>query len=261
MILPGDIDRCRARLIELHYRAQAGHLGGSLSCIDALVVLFSSVLKEEDAFILSKGHSASALYVALWNAGLIDGDTLDTFCQDGTKLGGHPPMSGLPGVLFGTGSLGHGFSLASGIALGKKFAAQEGRVFCLCSDGEFQEGSIWEAVLFSMHHKLDNLVVLVDVNGWQGFGSTANVASVDLNGLKDRLLAFGICVDCCDGHDAAALTVELNAARISSVPRVLLMETCKGKGAPCFEGQFVSHYGKLTKEQFDEAIDSLGCFE
>lgn len=260
MTLPGEIDKCRARLIELHYRTQAGHLGGSLSCIDALVVLYANVLKEGDAFVLSKGHSASALYVALWNAGLIDDDMLSTFCLDGTKLGGHPPLKGLPGILFGTGSLGHGLSLASGLALGRKFGKQDGRVFCLCSDGEFQEGSVWEAILFSTHHKLDNLFVVVDVNGWQGFGSTAEVASIDLDGLEKRLLAFGLHVELCNGHDIVGLTEKLKMEPAhDGSPRVLLMETCKGKGAPCFEGQFVSHYGKLTREQFDEAINSLEC--
>ncbi len=255
------IRTARSKVMELHYKTKAGHLGGSLSCIDALVVLYTSILEKEDVFVLSKGHSASALYVALWLVGHIDDKILDTYCMDATKLGGHPPVNTISEILFGSGSLGHGLSLASGVALGKKINRQGGRVFCLCSDGEFQEGSIWEAVIFSVHNQLGNLCVLVDCNGWQGFGSTVEVASMHLGGLASRLQSFGVSVDQCDGHNWGELLKRLNRTQGQTIPQVLLMQTCKGKGAPCFEGQLVSHYAKLTEEQFNEAVSSLGCCE
>lgn len=261
MVAEKLIKKARARLMELHYQAKAAHLGGSLSCIDTLVVLYSRILGSDDMFVLSKGHSTSALYVALWATGRIGDDALNSFCGDGTKYGGHTPANFMSDIPFGTGSLGHGLSLASGLALGKKMMKKGGRVFCLCSDGELQEGSTWEAVIFSAHHKLDNLFILVDGNGWQGFGSTAEVASLDLDGLGNRLRAFGLSVDCADGHDAFGLEEKMQTVKDRGIPHALLVKTCKGKGAPCFEGQFVSHYAKLTEEQFDEAIGSLGCCE
>jgi len=241
----------------MHYKAGAAHLGGSLSCVDMLVVLFSQIIGADDVFVLSKGHSASALYAALRSVGRVGGEVIDTFCADGTKLGGHLSANFMPDVPFGTGSLGHGLSLAAGLALGKKRMNAPGRVFCLCSDGEFQEGSIWEAVIFSVHHKLNELMILVDVNGWQGFGSTAEVASLDIVGLESRLRAFGLSVDCADGHNAAELKEKIAAGSGNGAPRVLLAETRKGKGVPCFEGEFVSHYAKLTADQYNEAVGNM----
>jgi transketolase len=254
--IQNDIERVQRKIIDLHYKSGMSHLGGSLSCLASIVVLYSQIMRSEDLFILSNGHSASALYSSLWSIGKLKED-IDSYCTDGTRLGTHPPANLSEETPFGTGSLGHGLSLAAGLALGKKLKKQGGRVFCLCSDGEIQEGSVWEAIIFSVHHKLGNLRLMVDVNGLQGFGSTAEVASMDLAALKDRIQAFGMRVSVCDGHDVEDLRNSLSAEMDSEPPNALLMKTCKGKGVPSIEGLFVSHYSKLTRAQYDEAITYL----
>src|SRR5882724_1335685 len=173
-----DLDRARRRLIEMHYRTRTGHLGGNLSCIDAMMLVHHEAMGRDDRFVLSKGHSAGAMYVALWSLGQLSDEDLNSFHQDNTLLGGHPPPRGIPGILFGTGSLGHGLSLAAGLALAARLQPRDRRIFCLTSDGEWQEGSTLEAAIFAAHHSLSNLVILVDHNRLQGFGSTAEVASM-----------------------------------------------------------------------------------
>lgn len=247
------ISRARRKLIELHYERKTGHLGGSLSCLDVLHALFDNVIGSEDFFVLSKGHAASALYVTLWSYGHLDEKALDTYYVDGTTLCGHVSCREA-WVPFGTGSLGHGLSLAAGLSLGKKLKKEQGTVFCLCSEGEFQEGSTWEALIFSIHHKLNNLRILVDVNGWQGFGSTLETASQDLMVLKKRISSFGFPTSICDGHDCESIGNYLKNQEDRALPTVLLMETCKGKGAPPLEGTFISHYAKLTKHEYDETM-------
>ncbi len=190
--------------------------------------------------------------------GRIDDATLDTYGKDGTKLGGHPPINAFKDIVFGTGSLGHGLSLATGLALGKKLKKEEGRIFCLCSDGEFQEGSIWEALIFSVHHRLNNLYIIIDVNGWQGFGSTMETASLNLGAMEKMISSFGLQVKTCDGHNHKELKTEFLSSYDGDVPVALLMRTCKGKGVPCFEGQFISHYDKLTASRYEDAIRNLG---
>ncbi len=144
----------------------------------------------DDQFVLSKGHAAGALYIALWSIGQLDEADLESFHGEGTLLAGHPPAFGIKGVLFGTGSLGHGLSLSAGLALAARLTGNERRVFCLTSDGEWQEGSTWEALIFAAHHRLDKLTIMIDANGLQGFGSTANVASMDP--IAKRLSGFGV---------------------------------------------------------------------
>jgi len=246
--------KARRRLLDLHYKTQQGHLGGNLSCIDSLIVLFEAVLEKNDQFVLSKGHSAGALYIALWMKGRLSENDLQTFAQEGTYLGIHPPVKGLDDVLFGTGSLGHGPSLASGLALGKKLNHVDGRVFCLCGDGEWQEGSCWEALMFAVHQKLDNLTILIDVNGWQGFGATSQVASSNSDILGKRLEAFGAAVRLCDGHNPDALYQALSSSDSSKMPTVILLQTVKCKGVPSLEDTLDSHYLPLTKEQYEQGI-------
>jgi transketolase len=255
--LASVIHEARLRLLKLHYTSQHGHLGGNLSCIDSLTVLYNSVLKKEDQFILSKGHAAGALYVALWSCGILNEDDLNTFTKDSTKLSAHPPVKGLKSVLFGTGSLGHGPSIASGLALSKLIKKEKGHVFCLCGDGEWQEGSCWEALIFAVHQKLNNLTILVDVNKWQGFGSTQEVASITLEKLKRQFEAFGAYVLICDGHDVNDLEKILSSPSHTTSPKVILMDTFKGKGLSFFEDTLACHYIPLTKEQYDIGLAEL----
>jgi transketolase len=206
-MLPPDFRQTLAaaklRLLRLYHEARSGHIGGSLSCLDALLTLQLAVMTSADRFVLSKGHAAGALYVALWAKGLLPEETLATFSGEGSVLPGHPSGAGVPGLLFPTGSLGHGPALAAGLALALRHRRESGRVFCLCSDGEWQEGSCWEALSFAVRQGLGKLILLVDQNGWQGFGTTREVSGVA--DLAPRLEVFGADVDSVDGHDPEAL--------------------------------------------------------
>ncbi len=245
--------QARKRLLRMHYQSGVGHIGGNLSALDAMLVCFHEYMSPQARFILSKGHSAGALYVALWSAGRIEDTELDTFHKDGTRLPGHPPASGLAEVPFATGSLGHGLSLAAGTALALKLKGDNGRVFCLTSDGEWQEGSTWEALIFACHHKLNNLTVLVDHNNLQGFGSTEEVAS--MSPLWQKLQGFDVELKVIDGHNLDELRVALSqpADRL----QILVMRTIKGKGVSFLENRMDSHYLPLTAEKFSAALNEL----
>jgi len=253
------------RLLRMHYESKSGHVGGNFSCLDALLVLHHSVMTQEDRFILSKGHSAGALYVALWSLGLLSDADLETFCRENTALPGHPSGLGIPNLLFPTGSLGHGPSLAAGLALALKGRRATGRVFCLCSDGEWQEGSCWEALIFAVRQRLGNLVFLVDQNGLQGFGSTQEVAGV--SDLAPRFQAFGAAVACADGHDPNAILRAL-APRdggegppvADGRPQVVVLRTRKGNGLH-YEGKLESHYLPLSAEQYETAVQRINAGE
>jgi transketolase len=140
--------RGRRRLLKMHYESGVGHIGGNLSSLDAMLVVFHDYLREQDRFFLSKGHAAGALYTTLWSIGRLDDHDLESFHQDDTLLAGHPPAAGIPEIAFATGSLGHGVSLAAGTALAFRFKRSDARVVCLTSDGEWQEGSTWEGLIF-----------------------------------------------------------------------------------------------------------------
>lgn len=247
------LDTAKLRLLKMHREANCGHLGGNFSCIDALMVIFHLVLSSEDRFILSKGHSAGALYATLWSLGRLTDADLATFCRDGTLLPAHPSGTGIPGLMFPTGSLGHGPSLAAGLALAAQHSNSGRRVFCLCSDGEWQEGSCWEALTFSIHHRLDNLTIIVDQNGLQGFGRTEDVISC--SDLTPRLSAFGASVTRCDGHDPDELLPALRG-RSSGRPTVVIMDTRKGRGLH-FEDRLESHYLPLSETQYQDACVNI----
>jgi transketolase len=242
--------KSRTRLLTMHFEARMGHLGGNLSCLDALLVLYAQVLRPQDHVVLSKGHSAGALYVALWATGRLPEPELTRFHQDGSKLAGHPTAGWHQDIRFSTGSLGHGLSQAAGTALAERLHGRDGRVFCLMSDGEWQEGSNWEALIFAVHHRLNGLCALVDLNGLQGFGSTQDIAS--MADLAPRLRGFGADVLELDGHDLGALEQALQAS--SQKPRVLLLRTVKGKGVSFMEGRMDSHYRPLTEAQYRQAL-------
>ncbi len=241
----------------MHWRGGVGHLGGNLSALDAMMVLHHELLGPRDRFILSKGHSAGAYYVTLWSLGLLTDADLDSFHQDGTRLAGHPPAQGVPSILFSTGSLGHGLPLAAGLALAARLQGSDRRVFCLTSDGEWQEGSTFEALIFAAHHKLANLTILVDHNGLQGFGGTAEVASMDPLGA--RLAGFDVEPRECDGHDLESLRAAIGPR--GNRPTVVIMRTIKGRGVPELEGRMESHYLPLTEAQYRGAVARLGAPE
>ena len=248
-----DVVRAKVRLLQMHYQAGVGHIGGNLSAIDTLLGLYHDVLKPGDAFVLSKGHAAGALYVALWSLGRLTDEDLNTFHKDDTLLSAHPPASGLRDILFAAGSLGHGPSLCCGLALARKLRGDPGRVYCLTSDGEWDEGSNWEALIFARQKALDNLTMIIDLNGLQGFGTTAEVA--DLGSLARKFLEFGWDVDEVDGHDIQAITA--SAGRSSNRPRVIIASTVKGNGVSFMANRMEWHYLPLTKELFEQAVREI----
>lgn len=243
----------RRRLIDMHYRAGVGHIGGNLSALDVMLYLYHKVMKENDVFVLSKGHAAGALYVTLWTLGYLSDDDLDNFHGEGSLLPGHPAPNGAKQITLATGSLGHGFPVACGIALSRKVAKKPGKIFCLCSDGEWQAGSNWEALIFGTHHQLDNLSVLIDNNGLQGFGRTVDITS--MNTFKQIFQGFDVVVNELDGHSAKSLAKL--AARSKQSLTVFDLHTIKGKGISFMENKLEWHYLPLTEEQYARAIAEL----
>lgn len=243
----------KLRLLTMHYNSNCGHIGGNFSCIDALMTLHHLVMKPSDRFVLSKGHSAGALYVTLWSLGKLKDVDLKTFSKDNTLLPGHPSGVGIPDILFSTGSLGHGPSLAAGLALASKHQKSGRQIYCLCSDGEWQEGSCWEALIFSVHHQLDNLTIIIDQNGLQGFGKTEEVMSC--NDLTSRISSFGAYVQRVDGHSCLEIKKSLDN-KFHEKTNVIILDTIKGKGLH-FEGKLESHYLPLTEEQYSKAYSKL----
>ena len=236
----------------MHYESRIGHLGGNLSALDALLTLHHRVMGSSDRFILSKGHAAGALYITLWSLGLLSDADLATFHAEGTLLAGHPVPGWSERIPIATGSLGHGFPMALGMALARHVNEEPGQIFCLTSDGEWQEGAMWEGLVFWAHRRLSNLTVLVDLNGLQGFGTTREIAS--MQDLGRRIESFGVAAVAVNGHDHEAV-----AAAVREHPgAVILLETVKGKGVSFMENRMEWHYLPLTSEQYAAALAEIG---
>jgi len=244
------------------HRANASHIGTCLSIADLLAVLYGRVLRieasrpdwpERDRFILSKGHGAAILYAVLAERGFFPKDWLETYCQDGTKLAGHITHHGVPGVEVSTGSLGHGLSVGCGIALAGKRAGKAFRVFVMLSDGELDEGSNWEAILFAPKHRLDNLVAIVDYNKIKSFGNVKEV--LDLEPLTDKWRAFRWGVREIDGHDYQQIQSALTHVPFEpGRPSVIIAHTVKGKGVSFMENQLAWHYKSPNAEELERAL-------
>jgi len=255
--------RCHA--LHMVYKAKASHIGTCLSMADLLAVLYDKILRinsaqpnwpDRDRFILSKGHGAAILYATLAERGFFPVDELDTFCQDGSRLAGHVTY-GVPGVEVSTGSLGHGLSLGCGMALAAKHEDKAYRVFVLLSDGECDEGSIWEAVLFAPHHQLDNLIAIVDYNKIQAFGMVKEV--LDLEPLADKWRAFRWTVREIEGHDYKQIDDVLTSVPFEAgKPSVVIANTVKGKGISFMENQLAWHYKSPDHDQLAQALIELG---
>ncbi|HEY6929991.1 MAG TPA: transketolase [Thermoanaerobaculia bacterium] len=251
----------RIREIILHQskRANVGHIGSALSVADLLAVLYTDVLRiadprdpERDRFILSKGHASLALYAALSLRGWISRQVLDSFCQDGSILGVHPDRA-VPGVDFSTGSLGQGLSMGVGAALAARLADRPHRVFVLVSDAECNTGVLWEAVMFAAHHRLSNLIVIVDSNGQQALGYTKDV--LDIAPLAERWRAFGWDTQDIDGHDTEGIARAIEAiSKGPGAPHVLVARTVFGKGVSYMEGQIKWHYWPMSDEEYARAL-------
>lgn len=248
----------RRIVLEQSKRAHVGHIGSALSIADIVAALYGGILRgdgpadpERDRFILSKGHAALALYAALRLKDWLTAEALDTFCADGSDVGVHPEHT-LPGVEFSTGSLGHGLSIGAGAALAARLQGSSRRVFVLVSDAECNEGSLWEAVMFAAHHRLGNLVAIVDLNGQQAFGYTEDVLS--LTPMAPRWRAFGWDVHEVDGHDVAALAETVDRLDPAGSPHVLVARTRFGKGVSFMEGKIKWHYWPMSDDEFRQAL-------
>jgi transketolase len=245
------------------HHAGSSHIGTCLSMADILAVLYEQVLRhdpkrpdapERDWLLLSKGHGAAALYAVLAERGYFPVADLDRYGDSGSPLLGHASHH-VPGVELSTGSLGHALPVACGLALAGKRDGKQNHVFVILSDGELDEGSNWEAILFAPHHKLDNLCVVVDYNKIQSFGSVAEV--LGLEPLVEKWKAFGWEVREVDGHSHAALAGALVPAS-GSAPVVVIAHTVKGKGVSFMENLLAWHYKSPSKEQLQTALNELG---
>jgi transketolase len=244
------------------HRAKASHIASALSIADIIAVLYGQVMslnpafpeaKNRDRFILSKGHACVAVYAALAEIGFVGKDQLETYGADASWLMNHISHK-VPGVEFSTGSLGHGLPVGVGKALSAKIRACSWRTFVLMSDGEFDEGSNWEALLFAAHHRLDNLTAIIDYNKLQSLDTVAD--TIALEPLADKLAAFGCHVAEVDGHDHDQLTEALES-RSSGKPVVVLAHTTKGKGVSFMEGRIEWHYKNPSDEQLAAALAEI----
>jgi len=244
------------------HHANSSHIGSGLSMADILSVLYATVLRvrpqdpkwpDRDRFLISKGHAAAMLYSALAEGGFFPKEWLEKYCDAGSPLAGHVTHCKVPGVEVSSGSLGHGLSIACGMALASKADKANWRVFALLSDGECDEGSIWEAAMFAPFHKLNNLTAVIDYNKIQSFGTVAEV--LNLEPFADKWRAFGWKVSEVDGHDHAALKQVLDAPSDEAQrPHLVLAHTIKGKGVSFMEGQLAWHYKSPSAEQLAAAL-------
>ena len=245
----------RLGIIEAVYNAACGHPGGSLSIADVLTYLYFEEMrvdptnpadKNRDRFVLSKGHTAPALYSVLAERGFFPKEELKTLRKTASRLQGHPDMKGVPGVDMSTGSLGLGFSTACGMALSGKVSGESYRVYTAIGDGESQEGQVWEAAMFASHYKLDNLVAILDLNGLQIDGPITEVMNPTPHDEKFR--AFGWHVISIDAHDFDAIEAAFAEAKtVSGKPTVIIARSTKGKGVSYMENSCEWH-GQAPKE-------------
>lgn len=236
--------KVRQEVLEMISTANASHIGSAFSSIETLVFLYEKILKENDRFILSKGWGVSALYSVMVQRKLLPKNILKTYCMDGSSLLGSATRNSKSGIIATTGSMGHGLPIGVGMALANKIGKKAGKVFVLMSDGECNEGSVWEAILQASHHKLKDLTVIVDRNMWQSFGRTEEV--LKLEPLAKKWEAFNWdCIEI-DGHSFIQLDKAFNVKQ--KKPTVIIAKTIKGKGVSYFEDKNEWHYKTPRQE-------------
>jgi transketolase len=247
----------RRLVLDSSYSAHVGHIGSNLCVADILAALYGGAMNlpasddpDRDRFVLSKGHAALALYAALHLRGWLDAEEYATFCKNGTALGVHPEPV-VPGIDFATGSLGHGLSMGVGAALAARMQRSTRRAFVLMSDAECNEGSCWEAAMFAAHHKLGNLVAIIDDNAQQALGAAR--AILDLHPLAERWNTFGWQTRELDGHDQAAIAAAIADLPRDSGPQLIIAKTTFGKGVSYMESQLKWHYWPMNEEQYKQA--------
>lgn len=259
--------RIRLGIIEGTFHAKSGHPGGSLSIADTLAYLYwkemnidpaNPKMEGRDRLVLSKGHSAPALYAALAERGYFPVEELATLRHIGSRLQGHPNMNDTPGVEMSTGSLGQGISAACGMALAAKLKNEDSRVYTILGDGEIEEGQVWEAAMFAAHYKLDNLVAVIDNNNLQIDGPITEVMSS--YPITDKFTAFGWNVIAIDAHDFDQIEAAFKAARdVKGKPTAIIQKSIKGKGVSFMENQVSWHGTAPNAEQYEQAKAELNA--
>ncbi len=260
----------RKKILHLASRTPTAHphIGSCMSCIDILIQTMIYEMNHDDKFILSKGHASLALYVVLNYLKKISDQELETYFEEGTYFGIHTPSHLPKDIPLATGSLGHGLSFAAGLAKGYKLQQnldsrlrgndrKERKVYCLISDGECNEGSVWEAALFASHHKLDNLFVLLDKNKFQAFGKTKDVLGDAAS--KEKWKAFGFNIVECDGHNLTEIQKGFkNLKRMKNKkPNLLICNTIRGKGIKAIENKIISNYTAVVGDFYEKALKDV----
>lgn len=253
----------RQNIVQMVYNAQSGHIGGALSAVEIMTVLYHKCMKVcpkwtkdknfafRDRFVLSKGHASSILYCVLAQLGFFPKEDLMTFRKFGSRLQGHPvPIC--PGIDAATGSLGQGLSIACGMAMGLRLDNNPANVFCLMGDGELQEGSVWEAFMHGAHENLDKIIAIIDRNRLQIDGCTENVKSLD--NLADKIKAFNWEVIEINGHDIQQVYSAIEKAKSNNKPTAIIADTIKGKGVSFMENNAGWHGKAPNKEDFERAM-------
>jgi transketolase len=248
--------RIRRTVIRMCAGRGQGYAGQGLGLADLMACLYFSELREHDHFVLSTGHSAIAVFAALHERGVYGLEELETYGMDGSRIE-ESPLEGTPGFEITGGSLGQGLSQAVGMALGERIKGTDSRVYCLVSDGELQEGQVWEAAMSAGHHRLDNLVVLVDNNRMQADGATAEIMTVEP--VDEKFSAFGFAAQRIDANSIDAILHALEDARATRAkPTAIACETLPGKGVPSFEVYEKAHYIRAEPGVWERALDELG---
>jgi transketolase len=257
------MERCRRfrrRILDVSQRVPALHIGAAFSCMEIVDAIYHDLMRRDtggaspDTFIMSKGHGCLAQYVNLESIGMLSAADLDAYCTPGGRLGVHPDY-GNPGIEASTGSLGHGLSMAAGMAIAGRGRGQDGRIYVVLSDGELQEGSTWEALMMASSLGLTNLIAFVDNNDFQSLGRTS-VTHPSFYPLVEKLRAFGWETAQLDGHDSAAI-VHAVRARSGSTPFVVVARTTKGKGVSFMESVPIWHYRSPNAVEYAQAIAEL----
>jgi transketolase len=254
----------RKKSIEMVYKAKASHIGGALSMADILAVLYRDILTvypanpqapDRDRFMLSKGHACTGLYAALALKGFFPMEELNTYGKDGSLFLSHTTHH-IPGIEMSAGSLGHGLPVSCGLALAAKRKRETWRTYCLAGDGEMDEGSNWEAILFAAHHHLNNLCLIIDYNKIQSLGRTNDV--LNLEPLSGKLNAFNWHVEEIDGHNHCAIKEAfISAQSQQDKPAAIIAHTIKGKGVSFMENNLLWHYRSPNEEEYHKAIHEI----
>jgi transketolase len=260
-----DVRKLRKTVLEMAFAGSTVHIGCAFSIIELLAVLYRNHLRypdnnplapNRDYFILSKGHGVMAQYACMLELGWLKEDELKNYFSDGSILKGLSD-SRIPGLEVTSGSLGHGFSVGVGMAMGSKLIGSSQKTYALVGDGEINEGPIWEGALFAAHHELNNFMVIVDENGFQAMGRTVEV--IKLGSIQAKFESFGFESITIDGHDEAAIDNAIRHlwASNSTAPKAIIAKTVKGKGVPFMENNNIWHYTRLDSQTYKEALTAV----